>query len=220
MRKLSIIIAAIALTLLGQAAPIELTGKVERVLDGDTVVLLDTTGTRIHVRLDGIDAPESGQPHGKESADKLREFVLDKDVKILSSGKDKYGRTIGRIYIGETWINLEMLKAGCAWHYKQYSKDEELAKAEVAAREEKIAIWSNPVPIAPWDYRHAAAQASKPPATAKKPPAATGITVYVTRAGRSYHTKDCTHLGRRPRAITLEYAKTKYSPCADCNPPK
>jgi endonuclease YncB( thermonuclease family) len=182
-------------------------------LDGDTVVLLDSTNTRIHIRLDGIDAPENSQSYGKESADKLKELILDKDVKILSSGKDKYGRTIGRIYINDAWINLEMIKLGCAWHYKQYSKDEKLANAELVARSEKLGIWSESNPIAPWDYRHLGIQTTKPSTDTK-------ITVYITRAGRSYHKLDCRYLGRRPKAITLEYAKIKYVPCSVCKPPK
>ena len=40
----------------------DLTGRVVRVVDGDTVVVLDTEKTQHKVRLAGIDAPESGQP--------------------------------------------------------------------------------------------------------------------------------------------------------------
>jgi endonuclease YncB( thermonuclease family) len=46
-----------------------------------------------------------------------------------------------------------MIKQGMAWHYKQYSKDQELASAEVKAREKRIGLWSDKAPIAPWEWR-------------------------------------------------------------------
>jgi len=134
MRKLSIILAIIALLLIGQTAQLQITGRVDRVIDGDTIDILDSASTRFRIRLDGIDAPESNQQYGKESTKKLSVLTLGKDVRILSSGRDRYGRFIGRIYINNVDINLEMVKNGCAWHYKQYSKDEALAEAEIAPR--------------------------------------------------------------------------------------
>jgi hypothetical protein len=46
------------------------------------------------------------------------------------------------------WINLEMVRAGFAWHYKQYSKDRQLAAAEVAAREARRGLWADKAPAA------------------------------------------------------------------------
>jgi micrococcal nuclease len=40
-----------------------------------------------------------------------------------------------------------------AWHYKQYSRDPELAKLEFQARSAKIGLWSEPNPVAPWEWR-------------------------------------------------------------------
>jgi endonuclease YncB( thermonuclease family) len=215
-RLVSIFLAVIALLLLGQSATTTLTGRVERVLDGDTVVFLDSTNTRRHVRLDGIDAPESVQLKGKESADRLKALVLDKNVTVVSSGLDKYGRTIGRIYLGNKWVNLEMVKEGLAWHYKQYSKDIDLAAAEVTAREKKIGVWADPESVAPWEFRRIAKL--PPPVVDDLKPVAE--MVYVTRAGRSYHREDCIHLGRRSYPIDLQQAKNRYSPCLTCKPPK
>ncbi len=43
-----------------------LEGKVVRVVDGDTLVVLDSGNTQHRVRLAGIDTPERGQPYGKK----------------------------------------------------------------------------------------------------------------------------------------------------------
>jgi len=40
-----------------------------------------------------------------------------------------------------------------AWHYKQYSKDRELASAEVVARKERLSLWADKSPVAPWEWR-------------------------------------------------------------------
>jgi endonuclease YncB( thermonuclease family) len=68
--------------------------------------------------------------------------------------KDRYGRHVGKIYAQEVYINLEMVKAGLAWHYKQYAKkDADLATAEQEAREAKRGLWQSSTAIAPWTYR-------------------------------------------------------------------
>ena len=50
-------------------------------------------------------------------------------------------------------MSLELIKAGLAWHYKRYSSDPVLAKAEEQARRQKLGLWSMPNPIPPWEYR-------------------------------------------------------------------
>ena len=44
-----------------------------------------------------------------------------KVVKVWPTDTDRYGRTIAFIFVGSTDLNKELLKAGLAWHYKQYS---------------------------------------------------------------------------------------------------
>jgi len=54
---------------------------------------------------------------------------------------------------GDIDLNKELLKAGLAWHYKQYSRDPELQKLENQARMKKIGLWSEPDSVAPWGWR-------------------------------------------------------------------
>ena len=46
-----------------------------------------------------------------------------------------------------------MVKLGMAWHFKKYSDDMSYDDLEREAREAKVGLWSDPNPIAPWDYR-------------------------------------------------------------------
>jgi micrococcal nuclease len=50
-------------------------------------------------------------------------------------------------------VNLALVAEGLAWHFKRYSDDENLAEAEIAAREERRGLWADPLPVAPWDWR-------------------------------------------------------------------
>ena len=46
-----------------------------------------------------------------------------------------------------------MIQRGHAWHYKKYSSDKEMAKAELEAISAKIGLWKMKNAIAPWDFR-------------------------------------------------------------------
>ena len=50
-------------------------------------------------------------------------------------------------------LNLEILKAGFAWHYKRYSKRQDYADAEEVARKAGIGLWANKDPTPPWEWR-------------------------------------------------------------------
>jgi micrococcal nuclease len=128
-------------------------GKVVGVTDGDTLTLL-VDKTAYKIRLLGIDAPESGQPFGTQSKKALSEKVFGKEVKVISNGPDKYGRTLGMVRFDNRNINTEMVKEGWAWHYKQYTDSKVLATAEEAARKAKIGLWTDEKPIPPWEWRH------------------------------------------------------------------
>ena len=113
-------------------------------------------GTDHKIRFEHIDAPEvnPSQFYGVTARDALRALVLNKSVTVQVSGKDKYGRNLGVVNLGQTNINLEMVAKGHAWHYKAYSKVQQYATAETQARQAKIGLWAQPNPIPPWDFRN------------------------------------------------------------------
>ena len=113
-----------AILLLLMAATVhadEIRGKVVGIADGDTITVLDAEKVQHKIRLEGIDAPEKGQAFGTKSKEKMSELVGEKEVVVKWSKKDRYGRILGDVYLGDRHINVEMVKDGLAWHFKQYS---------------------------------------------------------------------------------------------------
>ena len=75
-------------------------------------------------------------------------------ILILVFAGNRYQRAIVRVYTSDGKdVSAEMLKSGMAWHYKQYSKDNEHAELENTARQQKIGLWTDKNPVAPWKYR-------------------------------------------------------------------
>jgi endonuclease YncB( thermonuclease family) len=136
-----------------------LVGVVVGVSDGDTVTVLDAGKKQWKIRLMGIDAPEKKMPYGQQSKKHLSDLVFNKQVAVEYSKKDKYGRTVGKIVVAGGDANLEQLKAGLAWHYKKYEREQDLqdrliyAEAEEQARAGRLGLWSDPSPVPPWDWR-------------------------------------------------------------------
>src|SRR5882762_6909386 len=113
-----------------------LTGRVVRVADGDTVTVLDSSNTQHRIRLEGIDAPESHQAFGTQSKKSLSEMVFGKDVTVVFQKTDQYGRLVGKIVLAGKDINLEQVKAGMAWHYKDYQREQTAEDRELYAQAE------------------------------------------------------------------------------------
>jgi len=59
-------------------------------------------------------------------------------------GADRYGRTVGRVYVGNVDVNAEMIRQGAAWVYRQYLKDQSLLALEQQAKAAKRGLWGLP----------------------------------------------------------------------------
>lgn len=130
-----------------------LTGKVVRVLDGDTIeVLINKEPLRI--RLAEIDCPEKGQPFGNAAKQYVLDTAANQIVTVDDQSKDRYGRTIGEVFLpnGDS-LNRLLVSHGYAWHYKQYSKNKSLGDLENDARVAKRGLWKDKEPVAPWQWR-------------------------------------------------------------------
>jgi endonuclease YncB( thermonuclease family) len=141
-----------------------ITGKVVSVHDGDTVRVLDAANVQHKVRLDGIAAPERGQPFGTVARDRLASLVMGKAVTVHSDGRDKWGRTLGRIEIEGQDVNRRMVDDGMAWHYVAFNNDARLAAAERAARAAGRGLWADAKPVPPWEWRATAKDRKGQPA--------------------------------------------------------
>ena len=128
-------------------------GTVQKVLDGDTIEIRTEDGEELRIRLDGIDAPEKNQPHGTLSTIALRKQIQSKLVQIKIKGKDRYGRTVARIFLDGVDINKWMVINGHAWWYSKFSNDLSLMASQKNARKEKLGLWTLDNPTPPWAYR-------------------------------------------------------------------
>jgi endonuclease YncB( thermonuclease family) len=73
---------------------------------------------------------------------------------VQTYGHDKYGRTIGDVYLPDgSLLNKELVKAGLAWWYCKYSADQSLAQLEIEARVARRSLWQDPKPGPPWGVR-------------------------------------------------------------------
>lgn len=132
----------------------EIRGLVVGVSDGDTITVLDDMDKgRFRIRLYGIDAPEKKQDFGQKAKQYLSSRLFRKAVVIRYKEIDRYGRIVGKVYLGHIEINLEILQNGYAWHYKNYDNSEEYSQAELNAKRKGIGLWSMKNPIPPWTFR-------------------------------------------------------------------
>ena len=134
------------------------TWRVVGVHDGDTITCLDENNVQQKVRLAEIDAPEIGQDYGKVSREALADLVFGKTVQVIDQGKDRYGRWIGRVSVGGTDVNRQLVATGNAWHYAAYSQDAALAGLQAQAQAQRSGLWAQADPTPPWDYRKAGQQ--------------------------------------------------------------
>ncbi|HBJ34103.1 MAG TPA: nuclease [Planctomycetaceae bacterium] len=209
MRYLAAITTLLLAGLLTAAQPkvvSEFTGRVVGVTDGDTVKVLVGTQS-VTVRLEGIDAPETGQAFGTRSKQALSALVFGKTATVQKTGEDRFGRTLGAIIADGVNANAKMVEGGWAWHYKKYSTDAGLAALERQAKDAKRGLWADPNPIAPWDYR-ASRRAPK-----VEPASGTGEYWLNTSSGVR-HNSTCENFKKTKRGRLS--SKTEGRPCGIC----
>ncbi|MBD2243322.1 thermonuclease family protein [Nostoc sp. FACHB-888] len=149
---------------------------VERVSDGDTLVVKDTTGKNITVRFACLDAPEiahtNKEKQSKRSSDrnqfnwgvKAQERVQQlvqqggDRVTLNITDSDRYGRKIAEVRLKNgTFVQQVLLQEGLAKVYRPYlnkcpSKDL-VQQAEAKAKEQRLGVWSDTKFVNPWEYR-------------------------------------------------------------------
>jgi endonuclease YncB( thermonuclease family) len=109
--------------------------------------------------LSGIDAPEKGQAFSDVAKSFLSDMVYGQLVEISYSKVDRYKRVVGKVLLSGRDVNLELVNAGLAWHYKEYQNEQPIedrlaySDAETTARESRLGLWRDTHPIAPWEFR-------------------------------------------------------------------
>ena len=136
-----------------------LVGKVVKITDGDTLVVLDASNTQHKIRLSGIDAPETNQPFGKRSKEALSALVAGQRVEVDWHKRDRYDRIVGKVIAQGKDVNLAQVRTGMAWWYRKYANEQSrvdqgiYAATEAKARVSGVGLWGDKDPIPPWDWR-------------------------------------------------------------------
>lgn len=136
-----------------------LAGILTGVQSGDTITVQGVLGT-FTVRMEGIDAPDYGQPNFSTANVPLVN-LLGAAVRVAYTRTDRAGNPVGSVFINRDcqYLNLDQVKAGRAWFYKAYrcelpaSLRNRLAQAQDAAYQAHTGLWSEDDPEAPWFYR-------------------------------------------------------------------
>jgi endonuclease YncB( thermonuclease family) len=149
------IFTAIALALCGAAFADDLVGQAS-VIDGDT---LEIHGT--HIRLFGIDAPESDQlcrneeselyRCGQKASNALFDFIARRPVECVEVDRDRYNRTVAVCTVGGTDISDWLVRSGLALDWPRYSKGG-YTEAQAEAKREQRGMWAGSFKE-PWNYR-------------------------------------------------------------------
>lgn len=186
------------------------TATVTSVVDGDTVHVQLTDRSDVRVRLDGIDAPERGEPFSAQTTRATRALLFTQAVSLTGTDVDRYGRLVARLRVDGVDASVQLVREGLACHFTRYSSDPELARAQVDAQRRGAGFW------APGAQRPACAngarEASPPGATVGPYHGNTSSRVFHVPSCRNYACKKCTAV-----FATREAAESAgFRPAGDC----
>lgn len=129
-----------------------ISGKVIRVIDGNTIEILDSEKEVIKIMLSEVDCPEPGQEFSEEAKKLTEKLVLKKRVVVELKGKDRWGNKLGQVMLNNgKLLHHELLQSGLAWAKEE--DDEALVNMQAAAKASKSGLWISEDPTPPWIYR-------------------------------------------------------------------
>lgn len=139
-----------------------ISGTVVGVADGDTITVLDAMQQQHKIRFAFVDAPEKAQPFGMVAKQALSGKVFRQQVQVDIIEQDKYGRSVGRVWLNGQDINLSQLAEGLAWHYQFFARknqaSDDFARYDAVqrqAQQQRVGLWQDDNPSPPWNFRRA-----------------------------------------------------------------
>ena len=169
-------------TLSAQAETLE--GKVIKIADGDTLTLLTPSNQQVKIRLAGVDTPERKQPFGNKAKQALAKLAFQKQAIVEVETKDRYGRTVGVVFVNGLNVNAEMIGQGMAWVYRKYTNDQKLYALEAEAKQARRGLWATDKQIEPWLWRKGKRTVNHDPTIVKG-------TIIGNKNSRIYHLPEC-----------------------------
>jgi endonuclease YncB( thermonuclease family) len=136
---------------------VTLQGTVRSVVDGDTVWFAPDDGSEpLDVRLLDIDAPEICQNGGAEAKAWLAKQVLRRPARLVfkPNGRDRYGRLLAVLWVGDVSINRRLVEEGHAWSVRtQWDRGPFVAQERMAKSLRRGLHGSGKEPLPPWEFR-------------------------------------------------------------------
>lgn len=125
--------------------------------DGDTIRVTTSKGQKVTVRLACIDAPETAQGQsGTDATQRLSQLLSNGSLELRPQTIDKYGRTVAEVYAGGRNVNLELVRMGLAYAYRDYLSGcdaNAYLDAESQAERFRQGVWRWGNEVKPWDFR-------------------------------------------------------------------
>ncbi len=164
------VVTMLAFVILGQAAdvygrsspePRLVGGVVSKVSDGDTLWVhpndchASMECKPVKVRILGIDAPERCQAWGHQSAEALSARLLQQNVEISTSSRDRYGRELAKVRQKGEDVGAWMVLHGHAWSYRYQKSTGPYGHEEQLARLERRGLFADPAATEPRVFRKA-----------------------------------------------------------------
>ena len=137
----------------------ELAGRVTRVVDGDTLVVSDSSHLPTTVHLFGIDAPELAQEFGQQSRTGLSALALGQSIQAQCVEQDRYGHELCVVWIRGKDVGLEQIGNGMAWWNQKHALRQSpqtrslYRQAEFNAKIRRFGLWRGKNPMPPWNWQ-------------------------------------------------------------------
>jgi endonuclease YncB( thermonuclease family) len=198
--------------------------RVVRVADGDTLEAIPAGESRaIRIRLQGVDAPEQGEPFSREATALVRTLLFDRRVQVSGRDVDRFGRLVARVTASGTDASVALVRAGLACH--AYVRDPALASDESRARAAGAGFWAGAAPKPACVTQTAlsarpALETPRAPSGRSDPRAAATGPLHGNVSSLVYHTSSCPNYRcrncTRVFASEAEARAAGFRPAGDC----
>lgn len=122
------------------------------VTDGDTLTV-QVNQESVTLRLANIDAPEKGQPFGRQARESLSGLCLGKDAEYTEQGTGRYGELLATVTCNGVDVSRTQIERGLAWVIDKSNQDFTLPALQSIARRDRKGLWADADPVPPWTFR-------------------------------------------------------------------
>lgn len=151
MKKIAVLLLVLALSLTSAAYAQSFTGKVLAVQDSDNITIMNN-GSAVSVRLYCIACPAQGQDYSPQAIKYLQDLMVGQNADVQVKWQDYSKHQVSKVKINGNDVGAQIAGAGLAWYDDRVYQDGEVSAGEIQAQSQKLCIWSQPNPVAPWEF--------------------------------------------------------------------